>query len=194
MARASAKTIEAKIRRLERELEEIDKFFYRSNETDDRFLHADMLERKRDDVVRSAVLQLHTAIEDLINSYLIANILEVEPGKRSQRMRTNAGKALGQMLMGGRSLGFDMKINLALVVGFFNAKTAEKLRELNSMRNKCSHNWLLNVPVRRGKKPLAPKPPLLSFRRKDLHNVKVLEDFCKEFGMIYVKLWLKAVD
>src|SRR6516165_1078929 len=25
--------------------------------------------------------------------------------------------------------------------------------ELNTLRNKCSHNWLLKVPVRRGKRP-----------------------------------------
>jgi hypothetical protein len=192
MAQASAKSIEVKIRRLERELDEIDKFFYRGNENDDRFLYADMLERKRDDVVRSAVLQLHTSIEEQINSYLTASILEVKkPGQRNQRMRTNAGKALSQMLMGGRSVGFDMKINLAVIVGFINAKTAEKLRELNTIRNRCSHNWMLNVRVRRGKKRVAPKPPLLTFRGKDLHKVQVLKDFCKEFGMIYVKLFLK---
>jgi hypothetical protein len=75
-----------------------------------------------------------------------------------------------------------------------NATTAEKLRELNSIRNKCSHNWLLNVPVRRRKKPAAPKPPLLTFRGKDLHNVQVLKGFCAEFGAIYYKLFLKYIS
>ena len=101
-----------------------------------------MLERKRDDVVRSAVLQLHTSIKDLINSHLIATIVEVKSGERNRRMRTNAGKALNQILIGARSLGFDMKINLAVIVGLIHATTAEKLRELNSIRNKCSQAGL----------------------------------------------------
>jgi hypothetical protein len=50
------------------------------------------------------------------------------------------------------------------------------------------------VPVRRRKKPAAPKPPLLTFRGKDLHNVQVLKGFCAEFGAIYYKLFLKFVS
>ena len=60
------RSVEATITRLTREIAEIDKFFYRSNENEDRVLYAGMLERKRDDMVRSAVLQMHTAIEDLL--------------------------------------------------------------------------------------------------------------------------------
>jgi hypothetical protein len=47
-------------------------------------------------------------------------------------MRTNAGKALSQMLIGARSLGFDMKINLAVIVGFINATTRRQPRNCAS--------------------------------------------------------------
>jgi hypothetical protein len=69
------KTVEAAIKRLTREIEEIDNFFYKVNENDDRVSYAGMLERKRDDMVRSTVLQMHTAIEDLLNSYIALNVL-----------------------------------------------------------------------------------------------------------------------
>ena len=59
----SPKSIGAKINRLTREIEEIDSYFYRANEKDDSESHAGMLERKRDDMVRGIVLQIHTAIE-----------------------------------------------------------------------------------------------------------------------------------
>jgi hypothetical protein len=72
-----------------------------------------------------------------------------------------------------------------------NATTQEQLMELNTLRNKCSHNWLLKTPVRRGKRPRQKKPPLLLYRGRDLHNVAVLEDFAGEYGAIYVKMFVK---
>src|SRR5260370_29590120 len=125
---ASIKTIERNIGRFTRELEDIDKFFYRSDEHRDRGLYLGMLERKRDDMVRSAVLQLHTAIEDLMNNYLTAFIL----GSGKTKRRSKRGQALGRMLHGGGSLGFDMKLNFSEVVGILNADTCAKLRELNT--------------------------------------------------------------
>ena len=66
MNRNTARYIETKITRLSREIAEIDGFFYRGSEDEDRGLYASMLERKRDDMVRSTVLQIHTAIENIL--------------------------------------------------------------------------------------------------------------------------------
>lgn len=182
------KTVEAAIKRLTREIEQIDSFFYRANETDDRAAYAGMLERKRDDMVRSTVLQTHTAIEDLLNSYIAMNVLGNDRRRLSQ---THSGQALQKMLFGGGSLGFEMKLNLARALGLINTKTKDRLAVLNTLRNKCSHNWLLKGPVRRGKRPAQKKPPLLLYEGRDLHNVATLKDFAGEYGAIYVKLWLK---
>lgn len=89
--RKKPEAVEATIKRLTREIEQIDRFFYRGNESDDRLLYAGMLERKRDDIVRSAVLQMHTAIEDLLNPLIVFRIT----GKGSRRFpRGESGKAL----------------------------------------------------------------------------------------------------
>jgi hypothetical protein len=44
------------------------------------------------------------------------------------------------MLSDHGSLGFDMKLNLAVALGVINAPTREHLMELNTLRNKCSHH------------------------------------------------------
>jgi len=61
------------------------------------------------------------------------------------------------------------------------------------MRNKCSHNWILNAVIRRGKRPRQLKPPLLQFRGKDLHKVAVLKELIAEFSTVYLKLYAKWV-
>ena len=186
-----SKSIETKIARLVREIAEIDEFFYKGSASEDRLLYAGMLERKRDDMVRSAVLQLHTAIEDVLNSYIICNVLNTKPEERSRKMRSHGAHALRKMLLGASSMGFDMKLNLALTLRLITAKTKDKLMLLNTMRNKCSHNWLLKAPVRRGKRPKQKKPPLLLYGGQDLHSVAVLKEFISEYGVIYAKLFVK---
>ena len=110
-------SVEATITRLTREIAKIDEVFYMVNETKDRVLYAGMLERKRDDMIRSAVLQMHTAIEDLLNSQIICRVLNVRPEDRARRMRSKSAQALRSMLVGPRSLGFETKLNFAVVLG-----------------------------------------------------------------------------
>ena len=144
---------EVKISRLTREITDFDHFFYGVNENTDRSLYAGMLERKRDDMVRSAVLQLHTAIEDVLNSQIMCCVLNVKPEERMGKMRSRPARALRQMLFGAGSLGFNMKLNFATALGLLNTRIQDQLMELNTLRNKCGHNWLLKTPVRRGKRP-----------------------------------------
>jgi hypothetical protein len=182
------KSVEATIKRLTREIEEIDRFFYKSNEADDRALYAGMLERKRDDMVRSTVLQIHTSIEDLLNSYIAMSVLGND---RRRLSNADSGQALQKLLFGGGSLGFEMKLNLARALKLISTQTRDRLAVLNTLRNKCSHNWLLKGPVRRGKRPAQKKPPLLIYEGRDLHSVATLKDFANEFTIIYLKLYMK---
>jgi len=172
------KSIEAAIKRLTREIEEIDSFFYRWNENNYRLLYAGMLERKCDDMVRSAVLQMHTAIEDLLNSHITFRI--VGGTRRWRSPRGQSARALHKVLFGGGSLGFEMKLNLALALRLINKKAKERLVILNTLRNKCSHNWVLKVPIRYGRRPAQKKPPLLLYEGRDLHSVAALKEFVSE--------------
>lgn len=188
------RSVETRIRRMEREIAEIDESFYGSQQTADREMYAGMLERKRDDIVRSAVLQLHTAIEDLLDNLITCLILETTAEDRSRRMSSKRGRALRKMLYGADSIGFDMKLNFAVALRLLRSKVRERLMELNTMRNRCSHNWLLKYPVRRGKRPKQMKPPLLLYEGRNLHDVAVLRQFIEEYGGIYLKLFGRYCD
>ena len=184
------KSVEAAIKRLTGEIKEIDNFFYTGGLDDDRLLYAGMLERKRDDMVRSAVLQMHTAIEDLLNSYIALRVTgRAIRGRRSSRSKS--ARALHRMLVGGGSLGFEMKLNLALALRLINGKARDRLVILNTLRDKCSHNWVLKAVVRYGRRPGQQKPPLLLYEGRDLHGVAALKDFVREYSGIYLKLYLK---
>jgi hypothetical protein len=182
------KTVESAIKRLTREIEEIDRFFYHPSEHDDRVAHAGMLERKRDDVVRSIVLQMHTSIESLLDSLIAMNVLGND---RRRLSHTDSGKALQKILFGAGSLGFEMKLNLARALRLISTKTKDRLAVLNTLRNKCSHNWVLKGPMRRGKRPAQKKPPLLLYEGRDLHGVATFKDFVNEYTGIYLKLYMK---
>lgn len=187
----TSRATEAKIKRLTSEIITIERFFYGGEENGDRFLYAGMLERKRDDLVRSVVLQLHTAIEDILNIAINCGALDVNPENRLRAMRSVRGKALQKMLVESGSLGFAMKLNFAVALGLMTTTTRDKLLILNTLRNKCSHNWLLNVKQRRGKRPNQEKPPLLRYQGRDLHKISVLEEFAVDYGNIYVRMFVR---
>jgi hypothetical protein len=98
---------------------------------------------------------MHTAIEDLLNSYIAMNVMGND---RSRLSGIHAGQTLQKLLFGGGSLGFEMKLNLARALGLITTKTKDRLAVLNTLRNKGSHNWLLKRPVRRGKRPAQKGP------------------------------------
>jgi hypothetical protein len=189
----NAQSVETLITRLTAEIAEIDTFFYNLADKN-RVLAAGMLERKRDDIVRSVVLQLHTSIEDLLTSIILYCVLGITDEALKTRLRSARAKALRKMLYGDRSLGFDMKVNFALALGLVSTAGQKQLADLNTLRNKCSHNWVLKSVVRRGRRPAQKKPPLLSFRGSDLHKVEVLKDFVREYSRVYFRLYAKWVS
>ena len=123
----SAKYIERRIAQRQREIGEIDEAFYHT-EKNRRDLLAGMLERKRDDMVRSAVLQIHTAIEDLLTLHLACVLLQTTLRCGVMRVTAVGNRRWHTHVGGGRSmrLVIDM-IGLAVVtfllVGFVRGLT-----------------------------------------------------------------------
>ena len=183
--------VENRIKRLTREIEAIDDVMYSWNKNEDRFLYMGNLERKRDDMVRCTVLQFHTSIEDLLTDMLFSSALHTDHRKsRRKRRRTKRGQAFDRIVSG---FGFHAKLDFAIIVDVLNAKTREGLLELNGIRNKCSHNWLLDVPVHPKKRTKGKKPRLLTYRGRDLHQISVLKDFVSEYSGIYLRLYTKSI-
>jgi hypothetical protein len=186
------KRVEAAIKRLSREIEQMDELFYPEN-TKERHLYAGMLERKRDDLVRGFVIQIHTAIEDILDQLIT---FAVTGSTRShRRLRSQSARALRGLLSGGESIGFHRKLSLALALRIITKATKDRLHVLNNLRNKCSHNWILKIPVRYGKRPAQKKAPLLTYEGRDLHTIDALNAFVEEYGAgIYLKLFIKYLD
>jgi hypothetical protein len=93
------------------------------------------------------------------------------------------------MLYDRESMGFDMKLNFAAGLKLITPAGRKQLMELNTMRNKCSHHWILNRAIRRGKRPGQLKPPLLMWRGQNLHKVPVMQAFISEFESVYLRLF-----
>jgi len=148
--RGNPKRYQKIIGRLNLEIEQINNAIYGTEESEP-MLVAAMLEQKRDDIVHSAVLQLHTKIEDLLTRIMLLCALNITEKRLKHRVSSNRGKAYRRMLYDRESLGFDMKLNFAVGLGLLTPTGREKLMELNIIRNKCSHNWVMNRAIRRGK-------------------------------------------
>jgi len=120
------KRVERANKRLTREIAEIDEVLYAPGD-DNLVLRAGMLERKRDDAVRSAVLQMHTSIEDLLTSLILYCALDITNKKLKHRLSSEKGKAFHRMLYDRESLGFDMKLNFAVGLGLISPSVRKKL-------------------------------------------------------------------
>lgn len=186
------KRVEAAIKRLSREIEQMNELFYPEN-TQERHLRASMLEHKRDDLVRGFVIQIHTAIEDILDQLIT---FAVTGSTRShRRLRSQSARALRGLLTGSESIGFHRKLFLAFALRIITKNTKDRLHVLNNLRNKCSHNWILKISVRYGKRPAQKKPPLLTYEGRDLHTIDALNAFVQEYGAgIYLKLYIKYID
>src|ERR1700685_1244660 len=103
------KRVQKAIKRLSQEIEESDRMIY-AREEEDPVLVAGMLERKRDDIVRSAVLQLHTSIEDLLTQLIQYCVLGITEKNLKHRLSSERSKAFRRILYDRESLGFDMKL------------------------------------------------------------------------------------
>ncbi|MFP5227937.1 MAG: hypothetical protein ACLGXA_09930, partial [Acidobacteriota bacterium] len=107
------KRVEAAIKRLTREIQQMDELFYPDNPKE-RYLYAGMLEHKRDDFVRGFVIQIHTAIEDILDQLITFAVTGSTRGHH--RLRSQSAKALRGLLVGGESIGFHRKLSLAVAL------------------------------------------------------------------------------
>ncbi|MGC2775964.1 MAG: hypothetical protein WA418_10065 [Bradyrhizobium sp.] len=186
--------LKRKVSRLKREIAEINAAFYELSKDGDLLQHASMLERQRDDVIRGAVLQLHTSIENLLDKMIMCHLVGVHANKLSRTMGSTRGKALRKLMMSAGGLGFDQKLDLAVVLKIVSDSRRKRLAILNTLRNKCGHHWLLKEIVRKGKRPGQLKPPLLLYEGHDLHKIATFKDFLAEFGPLYARMFVQYLD
>jgi hypothetical protein len=191
--RRKQQSLQRKIKNIAREIEGIESTLY-STADKDRENQYFSLQQKRNHAVRGIVLELQLAIEDLLNLWLKSFFLHCKPRYLQRVARKNPvlAQALDQLLAGSGSLSFEKKLELVEGTRLIRKTTRKRLSELYSIRNKCSHNWLLDMPVRKKIQRNQPKRRLVEYRNRNLFEIPVLTDFVEEYGSMYYKLFMKV--
>jgi len=190
---AKRDVLEKRIRSVEREIREIEDEFYSGQDIDleNRLF---LLKVKRDLTVRGIVMELHLALDDLLNVW-IGSFLCRSRGRQLQRIwkrRRGLARGVDELIEGERSIGFRHKVVLLKAAGLLNNPLYKKLLELNRLRNRCSHSWLLDYVIRKGVKRGKPKKHLLEFRGRNLYQVAVMKDFIREYSTLYYHPYLRV--
>jgi hypothetical protein len=148
---------------------------------------------RREDAVRVTVLQMSLAIEDLLDCLFWRVLAGHDPNsKKRKSKKEGVACELDELLESGR-LGFEAKIKLARVLRIVTKKQYSKLNQLRALRNKCAHEWMLDIVRKRAKKPKPPKR-LLEYEGHNLFDIKVLERFMHVYSGIYLRLFSKYLS
>lgn len=189
---AAEKRIEREIGRTLKEAERVQSIPYPLDHKDKR-LNLDNAHSRKENAVRGSVITINLAMEDMLDDLLRRFFLGYRPGsKKRRRLRGKRAKELDELLVGPRALGFEAKIRLARIIGLITKRQAEKLGQLNKLRNKCSHHWLLNVNKR--KKRVQKAAPLLEYKGRSLFEIANLESLYKESGPVYISMFEKLLS
>lgn len=147
---------------------------------------------QREDAVRGLVIQLATAMENLLDDLYRRVFLGYRPGSRNPKLpRGKLAREPDELLETGK-LNFDAKLRFARIGGLITKKQYRKLDKLRALRNKCAHNWSLDVVKKRERKP-RPSKRLLEHNGRNLFEVGVLEELLAEYGPIYVSIFGKLL-
>jgi len=181
---------------IRRTLKEVGQIQALLHEIDDKNLRTRLYNARsqREDAVRALVIQMATAMENLLNDLFRSAFLGYRPGsknpKASKKPRGRGARDLDELLESGK-LGFDAKLRLALVGGLITRRQYLKLDNLRVLRNKCAHNWILDVGKRRKRGQQSRR--FLEHHGKNLFKIDTLGDFCTEYGPVYVSLFGKLL-
>jgi len=131
-----------RISKISADIARIEKSFFRSDDPDLRQRYYE-LQRKREHLLRSIILELHLSIENIITGAIGNELLQ------GRLIRSPAGHAIRDLLEDDHALGFRHKLLLARSLNLITRAEFTDLAELNTVRNRCSHNWQLNKVTRK---------------------------------------------
>jgi hypothetical protein len=178
-------TRKRQIAKISADIARIEKSFFETNtiDLDQRYYE---LQRKREHLLRSIILELHLSIEDVITGAIGNALLQ------GRLIRSPAGHAIRDLSEGQHSIQFLHKLMLARSIKLITPTESTDLSDLNTIRNRCSHSWLLNKVTRRKIKRSKPKKRLLRYRGANLYETKAFLEFVGHFSRCYVRLWLRV--
>ena len=184
---ASSTTIDygARCDRLAKEIEKLVSALYNTSDDDDQ-LRSENLKTYRAEVMRSFILHLHLSIEDLLRALLFDFIK-----KQNRNLTRKATIKLVREMTGAELVNWCGRLNL------ITETVHRRLLDLNTIRNKCAHNWVLDIPRFKNVGARGQRKrkwiPVVMYENKNLLNRKVLlHTFCRIYGKIYINLLFRV--
>jgi len=161
----------------------LDYYYGFSREGDpDRYL---LKEEFRQDVYRLIVIQLHLAIEELVRSFVFEKLTS-PPDLGTFTYESNVEFV--------HNLNYRQILELAARIHVLTKPGYDEIAKLNTIRNKCSHNWALHsfnvkekIRIQDGPGEIVPR---IDFNGTNLLTPSVMKDeFLPLYGDIYLELF-----
>jgi uncharacterized protein YutE (UPF0331/DUF86 family) len=148
------------------------------SEGKDRYSRA---EEFRENAIRLIVFDLQLAIEELLKAAIHRRIAEhsvLDPDRDIEYVKGMNGSAA---------------IDLAARLGVIDAERHQELVELNGLRNRAGHRWVLDEPELG---PKGPKPGSYPLRWKGgrLTPKRVREQFLPHYSDLYLRMYMEHIE
>ena len=171
----------ARCDRLTKEIEKLVSALYNTSDNDDR-LRYENLKNYRVEVMRSFIMYMHLAIEDLLRALLFDFIK-----KQNRNLTRKATIKFTREITSAELVRWCGRLNL------ITRTVYRRLLDLNSIRNRCAHNWLLDIPRlqnvgTRGRRRRKRIPVVMYENRNLLNRDVLLNTFCRIYGKIYTDM------
>lgn len=152
-----------------------------------------MARSRKEDAVRLTVLQIALSIEDMIDDLFWRSLAGHSPHSKKRRSKKKGvPHELDELLTSGR-FRFEAKLKLARILRIITKKQQRQLELLNALRNKCAHNWMLDIARTRATK-IRPARRLLEYKGNNLFDLETLQDFMHVYSQIYLNLFEKYIS
>jgi hypothetical protein len=146
----------------------LDHHFFPSEDPGAKYLRADSF---RENVIRLIVFDMHLAIEELLRAHIYDQL-----SLRSEHKDETVEYVKG--------LPSRAALELAAQLGVIDGEVHERLRRLNSLRNRAAHHWDLGEPL----KHRSASAGSLSWNGEPLTADVVKNQFLNLYGSIYSEL------
>jgi len=171
--------------RLKAEIETLQAELYNTNARDPQ-LRYESLKTCRMEILRSFVVHLHLAIEDLLHAILF-NFL----ARQNRRLTKKETICIVEEMRSAELIHWCGRLKLVREMQY------KDLLELNRVRNACAHRWVLDLPRSKWVGPKGSrrrqKTPIVVFKGKNLFTRHAfIEEFCPQYGRLYLNLLWKV--
>jgi hypothetical protein len=170
---------------IKRQIEALATSLYNLEEPDAE-LQYENLKRFRTDIQRGFIVSLHLAIEQLLRAILFDFLV-----KQNKKLKTKETISIADNLRSAELIHWCARLNL------ITPKQYDHLKELNRIRNVCSHNWILDAPrykqIREKNSNKRVTDHVVTYKGRNLLDSKVFADeFVPTYGGLHIKLLFKV--